>query len=88
MAKIAYSPQCDRVYLVGGARDQKSRQTVANMKMFYFGDQGMQQQELAPMVSSRASFGCLFNPVGNGQIFVAGGYINGKLSNKCEVYNV
>lgn len=43
MGKIAYNPQCDRVYLVGGAKDQKSKQTVANMKVFFFSDQGMQQ---------------------------------------------
>jgi hypothetical protein len=58
------------------------------MKVYHFGDNQIQSADLAPMVNPRASFGCLYNPRGAGQIFVAGGYINGKLSNKCETYSV
>lgn len=40
------------------------------------------------MTDPRASFGCLYNPRGGHEILVAGGYINGKLSVKCEKYKV
>ena len=40
------------------------------------------------MSDARASFGCLFNPRGQGSIIVAGGYINGKLTDKCEMYSI
>jgi len=40
------------------------------------------------MVDPRASFGCLYNPRGGDEILVAGGYINGKLSTKCEKYSI
>lgn len=39
------------------------------------------------MLSSRASFGCTYSPSRN-EIFVAGGYVEGELSKKCEYYSV
>jgi len=38
------------------------------------------------MNDPRASFGCLYLPRSD-EIIVTGGYINGKLSTKCEKYN-
>lgn len=31
MAKIAYNPDCTHVYVIGGAKDQRSKQTVNQM---------------------------------------------------------
>lgn len=28
MAKIAYNPECNKIYVIGGAKDQRSKQTV------------------------------------------------------------
>jgi hypothetical protein len=28
MAKIAFNPECDKVYIIGGARDAKSKITL------------------------------------------------------------
>ena len=38
------------------------------------------------MIEPRASFGCLYLPKSD-EIIVTGGYINGKLSTRCEKYN-
>jgi hypothetical protein len=38
------------------------------------------------MNEPRASFGSLYDPRDTERIIVAGGYINGKLSTKCEYY--
>ena len=40
------------------------------------------------MIDPRASFGCLYSPRDVEEIFVTGGYINGKLTTKCERYIV
>ena len=41
------------------------------------------------MIDPRASFGCLYNSKPqSAEIIVTGGYINGKLTNKCERYNI
>lgn len=40
------------------------------------------------MNDARASFGCLYVPSASPKIVVTGGYINGKLSTRCEVYNI
>jgi len=88
MAKIAYNPDCNKVYIIGGARDAKSKHTVNSVNLVQFTNNGFQRYEVAGMIDPRASFGCLYNPRGNDEILVAGGYINGKLSTKCERYNV
>lgn len=33
MAKIAFNPECNRVYIIGGAKDPKSKQTQANVSL-------------------------------------------------------
>lgn len=33
MAKIAYNPDCNKVYVIGGARDAKSKHTVNNVNL-------------------------------------------------------
>ena len=35
MAKIAYPKTCDKVYVIGGAQDQRSKQTVTSMQMYH-----------------------------------------------------
>lgn len=42
--------------------------------------------EVAPMISSRSSFGCTVN-VHSNEIYVAGGYTNGITTARCEAYN-
>jgi hypothetical protein len=42
---------------------------------------------MAPMISSRSSFGCTIN-VHRNEIYVAGGYSNSVIMNRCEAYNV
>jgi len=44
-------------------------------------------EEMASMISTRSSFGCTIN-VHQNEIYVAGGYIMGAVSKKCEAYNV
>ena len=44
MAKIAFNTECSKVYLIGGARDQKSKQTINDMHMISFGANGIQKQ--------------------------------------------
>lgn len=41
MAKIAFNPECNIVYLIGGAKDQKSKMTVPNMKAYHISDRGI-----------------------------------------------
>jgi len=43
--------------------------------------------EVSPMISSRSSFGCTVN-VHSNEIYVAGGYIFGITTGKCEAYNI
>ena len=74
--------------MIGGAKDSKSKVTSNTVSAFNVTDSGVAQQNLAPMLESRASFGCLYVPRASPLIIVAGGYINGKLSTKCEAFNV
>jgi len=40
MAKIAYNPDCSKVYVIGGARDAKSKHTVNNVNLVQFTQNG------------------------------------------------
>jgi hypothetical protein len=86
MAKIAYPKTCDKVYVIGGAQDQRSKQTVTSMQLYHLTQQGLHKYDMAPMHDPRASFGSLYCE--NNTILVAGGYINGRLTTQCEVYSV
>lgn len=89
MAKIAYNPTGDKIYCIGGATDQRSKSTLTNMFLYHLTPVGIHRYELASMNDPRASFGALYNPRDTQEsIIVAGGYINGKLSTKSEVYNI
>lgn len=88
MTRIAYNPDCDRVYLIGGAKDQKSKHTVNNVNLIHFSQNRIQNYEKQAMIDSRASFGCFYNSRGTEEIIVTGGYTNGNLFNKCEKYSV
>lgn len=88
MSKIAFNPECTRVYIIGGAKDPKSKTTVNDVNVLTIGEQGvLQSQALNPMLDNRASFGCLYTPKSS-EIYAVGGYINGKLTTKCEKYSV
>jgi len=89
MAKIASNPEGTRVYIIGGARDSKSKHTVDSLIVYHMSADRITQQHLSCMDDPRASFGCLYVPRQNGaEIIVTGGYINGKLTSRCERYNV
>lgn len=87
MAKIASNPEGNRVYVIGGARDSKSKVTVENVSVYHLQGETLRQENLAPMINPRASFGCVYVPKTN-EIVVVGGYINGRLASKCERYNI
>jgi N-acetylneuraminic acid mutarotase len=88
MAKIASNPEGNRVYVIGGAKDSKSKHTVDSLSVYNISAESINHQHLSCMNDARASFGCLYVPRHNSQIFVTGGYINGKLSQRCERYSI
>lgn len=88
MAKIATNPEGSRVFVIGGARDSKSKHTIDSLTCYHIGNNQINQQHLACMGDPRASFGCLYIPRQAPELIVTGGYINGKLTNRCERYNV
>lgn len=89
MAKIAYNPECDKIYVMGGAKDQRSKVTIADTFLYNLTSQGIHKYRLESMNEPRASFGSLFfSRREKESIIVVGGYINGKLTTKCELYSV
>lgn len=89
MAKTASNPEGTRVYVIGGARDSKSKHTVDSLTVYHVTQVQVTQQHLSCMNDPRASFGCLYvSKPGSPEIIVTGGYINGKLTNRCELYNI
>lgn len=88
MSKIASNPEGTRVYVIGGAKDSKSKQTIDSLTVYHISLNQVTQQHLACMNDNRASFGCLYIPRQSPEIIVAGGYINGRLTAKCERYSV
>lgn len=88
MAKCVYTLD-DVVYTIGGARDQRTRETIADVitSQYNPATNTVISTQKAKMQISRASFGCTYSPSKN-EIFVAGGYTEGVLSKKCEKYSV
>ncbi|TNV82888.1 hypothetical protein FGO68_gene13992 [Halteria grandinella] len=86
MAKCIFTLD-DVVYTIGGSKDSKTQQTVADViaSVWNAGTQSIVQSQKAKMLQSRASFGCTYNPTKN-EIFVVGGYTEGQLTKKCEKY--
>ena len=39
------------------------------------------------MIVPRSSFGCVINVITN-EIYVAGGYVNGQVTRRCEAYSI
>lgn len=75
-------------YIIGGAKDKQSQQTVRDVVAIrLLGNQKIERCDKAPMISSRSSFGCVINVTRN-EIYVAGGYIDGQITRKCEVYSI
>lgn len=87
MAKCVYTPD-ERVFVIGGARDNKTQQTISDVTEYGVMPNGqVTYKTRAPMRDTRASFGCVLSPVRQ-EVFVAGGYINGEVSKKCERYSL
>lgn len=88
MAKCVYTLD-DVVYTIGGARDQKTKQTISEVIASQWNAQtsSVVSTQKANMIISRASFGCTFSPQKN-EIYVTGGYHEGELTKKCERYSV
>jgi len=66
----------ETAYIIGGAKDKQSQQTVRDVVAIRLVNQRLEKCEKAPMLSSRSSFGCVIN-VTRDEIYVAGGYIDG-----------
>lgn len=77
----------ETAYIIGGAKDKQSQQTVRDVVAIRLVNQRLEKCEKAPMLSSRSSFGCVIN-VTRDEIYVAGGYIDGQITRKCEVYSI
>lgn len=60
MAKIAYNPDCDRIYVLGGAKDQRSKVTISDMFLYQLTPNGIHKYRLESMNEPRASFGSLY----------------------------
>lgn len=88
MAKCVYTLD-DTVYTIGGARDQKTKQTIGEVIASQWNAQtnSVVSTQKANMTVSRASFGCTYSPLKN-EIYVSGGYHEGELTKKCERYSV
>eukprot|EP00347_Sterkiella_histriomuscorum_P021345 403334310 len=88
LAKLVFTMD-DKVYIIGGAKDQKAKETLADVTEFNY-DQT--QNQLLPtampkMITSRASFGCVFS-VQRNEIYVVGGYEFGEITKKCEKFSI
>nr|AAM96949.2 macronuclear development protein 3 [Stylonychia lemnae]AAP20881.1 macronuclear development protein 3 [Stylonychia lemnae] len=77
----------ERVFVVGGARDQKAKETLADLIEHKQTGDALVTNQRASMITSRASFGCVYSPVRN-EIIVAGGYDKGEVTKKCERYSL
>jgi len=50
------------VYIIGGAKDQTTKETLKTVTQYKICAGGkVSVQEVAPMISSRSSFGCIVN---------------------------
>lgn len=77
----------EAAFVVGGARDRNSTQTLTEVNMYQVRNGQVHTEAKAPMNVSRSSHGCTVN-VHRNEIYVAGGYHNGDLTRTCEAYNV
>lgn len=62
MAKIAFNPEGNRIFVIGGAKDSKSKQTVNTCNGYHVTHDRITEEHMNPMIDSRASFGCLYCP--------------------------
>lgn len=86
LAKTVFTMD-DKVYVIGGAKDQKAKDTISALIEHTVTDGKISITNKAPMITSRASFGSLYS-AGRNEIFVAGGYEKGEIVKKCERYSV
>ena len=77
-----------KVYVIGGSKELNVIQTVNVCLEIDFKNSIIRPTEKAPMLDSRASFGCTISK-DESKIFVAGGYKNSnEVFEKCEMYNI
>jgi len=62
MAKIASNPEGNKVFVIGGAKDAKSKVTADNVNVYHIDVNTIRQETLSSMIDARASFGCLYIP--------------------------
>jgi hypothetical protein len=88
MAKCVFTLN-DVVYTIGGAKDQKTKETVPDLvaSEWNAATNSVVNTNKAPMQMSRASFGATYHATRN-EIIVAGGYSQGELTKKVERYSV
>ena len=78
----------DSAFIIGGSRDRQSQSTISDVVQYTVKATGVITQEIkAPMLTARSSHGCVVN-VHTNEIYVAGGYHEGKLTRSCEAYSV
>lgn len=78
----------EKAYVIGGAKDNKSIQTLGDTLCLSVSPQGkMIEKKCASMITPRSSFGCTVNAHKN-HIIVAGGYEHATLIKKCEYYDI
>lgn len=77
----------ETAFVIGGARDRNSIQTLAEVNSFQIRNAQVITERKADMLTSRSSHGCTVN-VQKNEIYVAGGYHNGDLTRTCEAYSV
>ena len=77
----------EAAYVIGGTRDRESKQTIAEVHLFEVRNGSIHTERKADLLQSRSSHGCTGN-VHKNEVYVAGGYHLGELSNSCEAYSV
>ena len=77
----------EAAYVIGGTRDRESRQTIAEVHLFEVRNGCIHTERKADLLQSRSSHGCTGN-VHKNEVYVAGGYHLGELTDSCEAYSV
>lgn len=77
----------ETAFVIGGARDRNSIQTLAEVNSFIIRNAQVVTERKADLLTSRSSHGATIN-VHKNEIYVAGGYHSGDLTRTCEAYSV
>lgn len=77
----------DSAFVVGGSHDRNSKQTISEVNVYQVKNGSIHTERKADMLESRSAHGCTVNMHKN-EIYVAGGYHMGELTDTCEAYSV